>query len=112
MKLTIYKDKYFREAREVREVAQIAVPYRTAEAVAELLADLDLENITDQQALRLVLKNFKHVTAVVQATFAVADEDLPFIKTNELLELGKELVGYVLKNLVTLGGEGDEDPNA
>lgn len=111
MKLTIYKDKLFREAREVREVPEIAVPYRTAEAVAELLSELDLDNIDDKQALRLVLKNFKHVTAVVQATFGVADEELPFIKTNELLALGKQLVGYVLNNLMDLGSEGDS-PNA
>lgn len=108
MKLTIYKDELFSEVREVREVPRMKIPYRTAEVVAELLADIDLSD--EMEIVRTVLRNVKQITAVVQATFSVPDEDLTHIDVMELGELAKDIIQYVVGKMAELGVEGG-DPN-
>jgi len=111
MKLTIYADETFATVREVREVPRMKIPYRAAEAVTDLLSDIDLSD--DVKILNTVLKSTKEITAVVQATFALSDEDLRFVDVMELGDLAKEIIGYVLNKMAELGigAEGD-DPNA
>lgn len=111
MKLTIYADETFSTVREVREVPRMKVPYRTAEVVAALLSELDLND--EQNLVRVVLRNVKQITAVVQATFALPDEDLPYIDVMELGELVKEIISYVVNKMAELGvGTEGQDPNA
>lgn len=112
MKLNIYKDETFAEVREVREVPRMKIPYRTAEAVADLLEDIDFDNIDEGALLRTVLKNTKLVTNVVQATFALPAEDLHFVDVMEMADLAKELIGYVIGKMAELGvGVAETDPN-
>ena len=111
MKLTTYADKNFINVREVREVPRMKIPYTAAEAVAELISEVDFTD--EMNLLRTVLKNTKHITAVVQATFGLPDEDLPYIDTMELGDLAKEIIGFVISKMAELGiGDEDQDPNA
>lgn len=113
MKLNIYKDELFREVREVREVPRMKVPYRTAETLTALLSDIDLAKITDAMALRLVLNNTNLVTQVVQATFGLADEDLPFVDLMEMVDLAKDIIDFVLGKMAELNLDDEgADPNA
>lgn len=110
MKLTIYENELFNSVREVREVPRMKIPFRTAEAVAVQLSELDLTD--EMEMVRVVLKNVKHITAVVQATFALPDEDLPLIDVMELGELAKEIIQYVIGKMTELGdGVEDDGPN-
>lgn len=114
MKLTIYTDESMAEVREVRERPRMKIPYRTSEAVVDMLADLDLEKMSNTALLGMVIKNRQHVTAVVRATFGLTDGDLNCVDTVELLDVGKEIVKWVLDEIAKLGDgkktEGD-DPN-
>lgn len=114
MKLTIYADEKMIDVREVREVPRMKIPYRTAAAVVNMLEDLDLEKMTDTAILGMVLKNEKHLTAVVCATFGLAEEDLAYIDVVELGDLAREIVAYVIKKMADLGIDmgGDTAPNA
>lgn len=111
MKLTIYTDPSFREVREVREVPRIRVPYRVGQHVVKLIQDLDL---TDNVAiLRKALGTEEQITAVVCATFGLADEDLDCVDAMELADTAKEIVAYVVDKMAELGVSfGDDDPNA
>lgn len=111
MKLTIHTDASLSEVREVREVPRMKIPYRTADAVLDMLADLDLENVSEYQVLNLVLKNKNHLTTVVRATFALSEEDLACIDLMELGDLAEEIIGYVMGKIAELG-VGESDPNA
>ncbi len=113
MKLTIYTDGSMTQAREVREVPRMKIPYRTATAVLNMLAGLDLENMNEMAILGMVLNNEKHITAVVRATFGLAEEDLEYIDVVEMGDLAKEIVAYVVQKMADLGVSlGDNDPNA
>lgn len=114
MKLTIYTDESMSTVREVREVPRMKIPYRTATAVVNMLADLDLENMNEMAILGMVLKNEYHLTAVVRATFGLAEEDLEYIDVVELGDLAREIVAYVVQKMADLGIDlgGDADPNA
>ena len=113
MKLTIYTDNTFREVREVREVPRIRVPYRVGQHVVKLIQDLDL---TDNVAiLRKALGTEELITAVVCATFGLADEDLDCVDAMELADTAKAIVAYVVNKLAELGislGSEDDSPNA
>lgn len=112
MKLTIYTDETLTTAREEREVPRMKVPYRTADAVLDMLADIDFHNVDEYKIISLVLKNKQHLTAVVRATFGLSEEDLAYIDIMELGDLAKEIVRYVIEKIAEFGGtlEGN-DPN-
>lgn len=114
MKLTIYADESMTTVREVREVPRMKIPYRTATAVLNMLGDLDLEKMTETAILGMVLKNEQHLTAVVRATFGLAEEDLERVDVVELGDLAREIVAYVVQKMADLGIDmgGDSDPNA
>lgn len=106
MKLNIYKDELFTEVREVREVPRIKIPYSASRYVLKAISELDLEKggkELENNALRLVLKSEEHLTAIVQATFAVSDEDLPFVDTMELGDVAKDIIQWVLDKISALG---------
>lgn len=111
MKLTIYTDESLTEVREVRDVPRMKIPYRTADAVLDMLADIDFQNVNEYKVINLVLKNKKHITTVVRATFGLAEEDLDCIDLLELGDLAKEIVRFVLEKMEELG-VGESDPNA
>ena len=113
MKLTIYTDESMTDVREVREVPRMKIPYRTATAVLNMLGDLDLEKMNETAILGMVLKNERHLTAVVRATFGLAEEDLERIDIVELGDLAREIVAYVVQKMADLGIDlgGDSDPN-
>lgn len=112
MKLTIFTDESMSAVREVREVPRMKIPYRTATAVLNMLADLDLENMSEMAILGMVLNNEKHLTAVVRATFGLAEEDLEYIDIVEMGDLAKEIVAYVVQKMADLGiSLGETDPN-
>lgn len=111
MKLTIYTDESLTEVREVRDVPRMKIPYRTADTVLDMLADLDLENMNEYAVLGMVLRNKQHLTTVVRATFGLAEEDLAYIDLLELGDLAKEIVRYVLDKMAELG-VGETGPNA
>lgn len=110
MRLTIYADEALATVREVREVPRMKIPYRTAEAVLDLMADIDLEKMTETAILGMVLKNKHHLTAVVRATFGLSEEDLALVDICELGDLAREIVGFVVNKMAELG-VGDTDPN-
>lgn len=113
MKLTIYTDASLAMEREVREVTRMKVPYRTADAVLDMLAALDLENMNEYKVLALVLRNKHHLTTVVRATFGLAEEDLECIDLMELGDLAREIIRFVLEKMAELGLDvGETDPNA
>ena len=113
MKLTIYTDESMSTVREVREVSRMKIPYRTGDAVTDMLADLDLEKMNETAVFGMVLKNKHHITAVVRATFGLSDEDLAYIDLVELKDLAREIIGHVVGELAKLGVSfgGDSDPN-
>ena len=111
MKLKIYTDESLIEVREEREVPRMKVPYRTADAVLDLLADLDFENMDEYKILSMVLKNKQHLTTVVRATFGLTEDDLACIDLLDLTDLAKEIVRFVLDKVAELG-VGESDPNA
>ena len=114
MKLTIYTDESMAEVREVREVPRMKIPYRTSEAVTDMLADLDLEKMNNTALLGMLIKNRHHITAVVRATFGLTEGDLNCVDTMELLDVGKEIVKWVLDEIAKLGGNKNAeggDPN-
>lgn len=112
MKLKIYTDEKLITVREEREVPRMKIPYRTADAVLDMLADLDMENMNEMAVLGMVLQNKKHITAIVQATFALPDEDLGCIDLMELGDLAKEIIAFVFEKMAELGVDvGGTDPN-
>lgn len=111
MKLKIYTDESLIEVREEREVPRMKVPYRTADAVLDLLADLDFETMDEYKILSMVLKNKQHLTTVVRATFGLTEDDLACIDLLDLTDLAKEIVRFVLDKVAELG-VGESDPNA
>jgi hypothetical protein len=116
MKLTIYTDESMAQVQEVREVPRMKIPYRTATAVLNMLGDLDMENMNEMAILGMVLKNEQHLTAVVRATFGLAEEDLERIDVVELGDLAREIVAYVVQKMadlgIDLGGESSPNPQA
>lgn len=114
MKLTIYTDESMSAVREVREVPRMKIPYRTGDAVTDMLADLDLDKMSETAVFGMVLKNKHHITAVVRATFGLAEEDLAYIDLMELSDIAKEIISFVVGKLAELGISlgGDSDPNA
>lgn len=111
MKLKIYTDESLAQVREEREVPRMKVPYRTADAVLDMLSDLDFENLDEYKVLKLVLKNKKHLTTVVRATFGLSEDDLECIDILELGDLAREIIRYVVEKMAELG-VGESDPNA
>ena len=111
MKLTIYTDPSFREVREVREVPRIRVPYRVGQHVINLLQGLDLDD--NKEILQKALGAEEQITAVVCATFGLADEDLDCVDAMELADTAKEIAAYVLRKFADLGVSlGGDSPNA
>lgn len=113
MKLTIYTDESMTAVREVREVPRMKIPYRTGDAVTDMLADLDLDKMSETAIFGMVLKNKHHITAVVRATFGLSEEDLAYIDLMELGDVAKEIIAHVIGELAKLGVSfgGDSDPN-
>lgn len=111
MKLKIYTDESLTQVREEREVPRMKVPYRTADAVLDMLSDLDFENLDEYKVINLVLKNKKHLTTVVRATFGLTEEDLACIDLLELGDLAREIIRFVVEKMAELG-VGESGPNA
>ena len=112
MKLKIYTDNTLSEVKEVRDVPRIKVPYRTAEAVMDMLDELgDLKNINGFNALTVALKNRRHLTVVVRATFGLTDEELECVDMMELGDVANEITGYVMSKIESLN-TGESNPNA
>lgn len=105
MKIKIYTDEKLITVREEREVPRMKIPYRTADAVLDMLADLDMDNMNEYAVLGMVLQNKKHLTTIVQATFSLTDEDLACIDIMELNDLAKAVIAYVVEKLAELGVE-------
>ena len=113
MKLNIYADESLAEVREVREVPRMKIPYKTADAVLDMLSDLDLENMDEQKVLSLVLKNKNHLTTIVRATFGLSDDDLAFVDIMELGDLARDIIRFVVQKMAELGvGKSDPNPQA
>lgn len=111
MKLKIYTDESLSQVREEREVPRMKIPYRTADAVLDMLSDLDLENLDEYKVLNMVLKNKNHLTTIVRATFGLSEDDLACIDLLELSDLAKEIMRFVVEKMAELG-VGGTDPNA
>lgn len=111
MKLKIYTDESLTQVREEREVPRMKVPYRTADAVLDMLSDLDFENLDEYKVINLVLKNKKHLTTVVRATFGLTEDDLACIDLLELGDLAREIIRFVVEKMAELG-VGESGPNA
>ncbi len=109
LKLNIYADEYLSTVQETRAVEAMKIPYRTADAVLDMLADIDFNNVDEYKIINLVLKNKHHVTTIVRATFGLSEDDLTRVNIVELGDLAKEIVQYVLGQMAALGG--DSDPN-
>lgn len=111
MKLRIYTDETLCTVREEREVPRMKIPYRTADAVADLVDGLDFDNINEHEVLSLLLKNKHHLTTVVRATFALSEEDLGCIDVMDLGDLAREIISHVIAKMAELG-VGETAPNA
>lgn len=101
MKLTIFTDETFKDVREVRECARMKIPYRTSKEVIKLIQSMDLKD--DEKILHTLLDSEEHVTAIVRATFGLDEEDLAYIDAVELADLGREILGFVVKKMADLG---------
>lgn len=110
LQLKIYTDEYLTEVQEVRKVEAMKIPYRTADAVLDMLADIDFSKVDEYKVISLVLKNKQHITTVVRATFGLSEDDLGRINIMDLGDLAKQIVQHVLGQMATLGG-GESDPN-
>lgn len=110
LELKIYKDEYLAEVQEVRKVDGMRIPYRTADAVTDMLAELDFANVDGYKVLELLLKNKRHITTVVRATFGLTEDELARVDIMDMYSLAKEAVQYVMGQMAELGGE--SDPNA
>jgi hypothetical protein len=109
LELKIYKDEFLTEVQETRKVEGMKIPYRTADAVTDMLADLDLDKMSEMAVFGMVLKNKHHITTVVRATFGLSDDELARVDIMEMYGLAKQIVQYVMGQMATLGG--DSDPN-
>lgn len=109
LELKIYTDEFLTEVQEIRKVDGLRVPYRTADAVMDMLAELDFQNIDEYKVINLVLKNKQHITTVVRATFGLTEDELTRVDIMEMYGLAKEAVRYVMGQIATMGG--DTDPN-
>lgn len=109
LKLNIYADEYLSVVQETRTVESMKIPYRTADSVLDMLADIDFTNVDEYKVINLVLKNKHHVTTIVRATFGLSEDDLTRVNIVELGSLAKEIVQYVLGQMAALGGA--SDPN-
>lgn len=111
MKLKIYTDESLAQVREEREVPRMKIPYRTADAVLDMLTDLDFDNLDEHMVLKMVLKNKKHLTTIVRATFGLSEEDLGCVDLLDLGDLARDIIRYVVEKMAELG-LGESDPNA
>lgn len=110
MKLSIYKDEFLNEVQEERTVEDLKIPYRTADAVLDVLSDLDFENLNEYKIISLVLKNKHHITTVVRATFNLTEEELQRVNIVEMYDLAKRIIRHVMQQVALLSDGGD-DPN-
>ena len=101
MKLTIYTDETFCEVREVRERDRMKIPYRVGQHVVNLISTMDLND--EKQIIRSVLESEEHITAVVRATFGLADDDLDHVDMMELADLGREIIAFVVRKMADMG---------
>lgn len=109
LELKIYKDEYLSEVQETRKVEGLKIPYRTADAVVDLLAEMDFEHINEYKVVELVLKNKRHITTVVRATFGLSEDELGRVNIMDMYDLAKDIVRHVMGQIEALGGE--SDPN-
>lgn len=109
LELKIYKDEYLSEVQEIRKVDGMRIPYRTADAVTDMLAELDFENVDGYKVINMVLKNKHHITTVVRATFGLSEDELARVNIMDMYALVKEIVKYVMDQMAALNG--DADPN-
>jgi hypothetical protein len=84
------------------------IPYRAAKHVINVIAAVDLDD--EMQVIKAVLESEEHITAVVQATFGVPEEDLPFVDTMEMVDLAREIINYVLQKVVSIKGAAGPNP--
>lgn len=111
MKLKIYTDESLAQVREEREVPRMKIPYRTADAVLEMLGDLDFDNLDEYKVLKLMLKNKNHLNTIVRATFGLSEDDLACVDVMDLGDLARDIISYVVEKMAALGF-GESDPNA
>lgn len=111
MRLNIYTNEQFTDIRETRERDKIKIPFRVAQYVLNTLAAMDFKD--DDEVLHAVLTSEEQLTAVVRATFGLAEDDLDFIDAMELYEVGQQIVAYVIEKMAALGiSFEDMSPNA
>ena len=101
MELKIYTDETMTEIREVKTCSRIKIPYRVGQYVINLISNMDLKD--NDKVLHAVLDSEKQITAVVQATFGLKDEDLEYVDLMELGDVAKEIVGYVVQKMADMG---------
>lgn len=109
LELKIYKDEYLTEVQETRKVDGLRIPYRTADAVLDMLAEMDFEHVNEYKVINLVLKNKHHITTVVRATFGLTEDELARVNIMDMYGIAKDIVHYVMGQMEALGGE--SDPN-
>lgn len=115
LELKIYKDEYLKEVQEVRKVDGLKVPYRTADAVLDMLGEMDFEHVNEYKVINLVLKNKHHVTTIVRATYGLDEDELARVNIVEMYSTVKAIVAYVLEQLAAMGIDltgGESNPNS
>ena len=101
MELKIYTDASMTEVREIKRCARIKIPYRVAQYVVKIISDMDMKD--NDKILRTVLESEKQLTAIVQATFGLQDEDLEHVDFMELGDVAKEIITFVVQKMADMG---------
>ena len=111
MKLKIYTDEFLANVKEERVVDGLKIPYRTADAVMDIISDLDLENVDERKIISVLLKNKHHITTVVRATFGLSEDDLGRVNIVEMYDIAREIIRHVMGQ-ISMMQQGETAPNA
>lgn len=107
--LKVYTDESLIEVKRVVEVDRIKIPYRVAMTVAQTLDSLDLDNVKDNDIIKLVTNNLDKVDKIIKATFGVTDTELECVDVMEMSSIAMEIYSYAIDKINSL--KGDQEKN-
>lgn len=107
--LNIYTDDTLTEVKRTVEADRLKIPYRVAITVAQLLEDIDINNIDDSQVISFVTGNLEKVDKIIKATFGVSDTELECVDVAELGAVAMELYKWGLEKINSFKGGNEKN---